>query len=105
MNPFLIALTAFSTIRGMQAAGQEAELAGRQAKANAENAKLQGMEQHNKRLRNLDVALSTNAAVTAFMGRDDRSIDAINRRLREDAATDVARNAQNTLGCCSKCKP
>ena len=97
MDPFLIALTAFSTIRGMQAAGQEAELAGRQAKANAENAKLQGMEQHNKRLRNLDVALSTNAAVTAFMGRDDRSIDAINRRLREDAATDVARNAQNTL--------
>ena len=55
------------------------------------------MERHNKRLDDLSVALSTNAAVTGFMNRDDRSIDAINRRLKRDASTDVARNAMNTL--------
>jgi hypothetical protein len=43
------------------------------------------------------VALSTNNAIAGFTGRSDRSIDAINRRLREDASTDVARNAQNTI--------
>lgn len=97
MDPFLIALTAFSTVQGMRGAAREADLARQQAQADAQNARLQGMELHNKRLRNLDVALSTNNAVTAFRGRNDRSIDAINARLREDAATDTARNAQNTL--------
>ena len=97
MDPFLIALTAFSTFQGMSGAAREADLARQQAQADAQNARLQGMELHNKRLRNLDVALSTNNAVTAFRGRNDRSIDAINARLREDAATDTARNAQNTL--------
>jgi len=97
MDPFLIALSAFSTVRGMRGAAREADLARQQAQADAQNARLQGMELHNKRLRNLDVALSTNNAVTAFRGRNDRSIDAINARLRADAATDTARNAQNTL--------
>lgn len=97
MDPFLIALSAFSTVQGMRGAAREADLARQQAQADAQNARLQGMELHNKRLRNLDVALSTNNAVTAFRGRNDRSIDAINARLREDAATDTARNAQNTL--------
>ena len=97
MDPFLIALTAFTTIQGMQNAGAEARLASRMAKEDAENAKLRGMERHNKRLDDLSVALSTNAAVTGFMNRDDRSIDAINRRLKRDASTDVARNAMNTL--------
>jgi hypothetical protein len=97
MDPFLIALTAFSTISGMNSASREASLAAQQAKADADNARLQGLETHNRRLRNLDVALSTNNAIAGFTGRSDRSIDAINRRLREDASTDVARNAQNTI--------
>lgn len=97
MDPFLIAFTAFSTINQMQNASAEARNRAQQAKSQAENAKLMGLERHNQRLDQLSVALSTNAAVAGFMGRDDRSIDAINRRLRRDAGTDVARNTMNTL--------
>lgn len=97
MDPFLIALTAFSTLDSMRSASRQAALIEQQAKADAANARLRGLETHNARLRNLDVALSTNNAIAGFTGRSDRSIDAINRRLREDASTDVARNAQNTI--------
>lgn len=97
MDPFLIAFTAFSTINQMQNASAEARNRAQQAKSQGENAKLMGLERHNQRLDQLSVALSTNAAVAGFMGRDDRSIDAINRRLRRDAGTDVARNTMNTL--------
>ena len=97
MDPFLIAFTAFSTINQMQNASAEARNRAQQAKTQGENAKLMGLERHNQRLDQLSVALSTNAAVAGFMGRDDRSIDAINRRLRKDAGTDVARNTINTL--------
>ena len=97
MDPFLIAFTAFSTINQMQNASAEARNRAQQARIEGENAKLMGFERHNQRLDQLSVALSTNNAVAAFMGRDDRSIDAINRRLRKDAGTDVARNTMNTL--------
>lgn len=97
MDPFLIAFTAFSTINQMQNASAEARNRAQQARIEGENAKLMGLERHNQRLDQLSVALSTNNAVAAFMGRDDRSIDAINRRLRKDAGTDVARNTMNTL--------
>ena len=97
MDPFLIAFTAFTTVNQMQNAGAEARNRAQQSKIQGENAKLMGMERHNQRLDQLSVAISTNNAVAAFMGRDDRSIDAINRRLRKDAGTDVARNTMNTL--------
>lgn len=97
MDPFLIAFTAFTTVNQMQNASAEARNRAQQAKVQGENAKLMGVERHNQRLDQLSVALSTNSAVAAFMGRDDRSIDAINRRLRKDAGTDVARNTMNTL--------
>ena len=97
MDPFFIAFTAFTTINQMQNASAEARNRASQAKVQRENAKLMGLERHNQRLDQLSVALSTNAAVAGFMGRDDRSIDAINRRLRRDAGTDVARNTMNTL--------
>ena len=97
MDPFLIAFTAFSTVQQMRNASAEARYRAQQAKIQAENAKLMGIERHNQRLEQLSVALSTNAAVAGFMNRDDRSIDAINRRLRKDAGTDVARNTMNTL--------
>ena len=97
MDPFLIAFTAFSTINQMQNASAEARNRAQQARIEGENAKLMGLERHNQRLDQLSVALSTNNAVAAFMGRDDRSIDAINRRLRKDAGTVVARNTMNTL--------
>jgi hypothetical protein len=97
MDPFLIALYGYQTIQGMSSARDEARGAAAQSKSQAENAKLQGLEMHNKRLRNLDVALSTNAAMSGFMGRDDRSIKAIQKRLEKDAGTDVARNTMNTL--------
>tara|TARA_Y100001973_G_C5181960_1_gene325424 strand:+ start:552 stop:986 length:435 start_codon:yes stop_codon:yes gene_type:complete len=93
----LLALQALTAITGMSAARAEAQSAAAQAKSNAANAKLQGEEAHNKRMRDLDVLLSTNNAMAAYMGRDDRSIDAIRRRVQRDAGTDAARLAQNTL--------
>ena len=93
----LIALQVLTALSGMSAARAEARSAEAQAKSQAQNAKLQGMEAHNKRMRDLDVLISTNNAMSAYLGRDDRSIDAINRRIRRDAGTDAARIAQNTL--------
>jgi len=96
MNP-LMALQIFSTINGITSARAEARSAEAQAKSQAENAKLQGMEAHNKRMRDLDVLISTNNALAAYAGRADRSIDAITNRIRRDAGTDAARIATNTL--------
>lgn len=93
----LLALQFLTTVTNMSAARAEARGAAAQAKSNAANAKLQGEEAHNKRMRDLDVLLSTNNAMAAYMGRDDRSIDAIRRRVQRDAGTDAARLAQNTL--------
>ena len=95
MNPYLIGLQAFVTIQGMRAAKDEARLQQQQLDQQAKQLKLRGIETHNARMRDLDVALSTNSAVSAFQGRDDRSLDAINKRLRADAATDVSRAASN----------
>lgn len=93
----LLALQFLTTVTNMSAARAEARGAAAQAKSQAANAKLQGEEAHNKRMRDLDVLLSTNNAMAAYMGRDDRSIDAIRRRVQRDAGTDAARLAQNTL--------
>jgi len=95
MNPYLIGLQAFATLQGMRSAKSEAQLQQQQLDQEAKQLKLRGIETHNARMRDLDVALSTNAAVSAFQGRSDRSLDAINKRLRADAATDVSRSASN----------
>jgi len=93
----LLALQALTAITGMSAARAEAQSAAAQAKSQAANAKLQGEEAHNKRMRDLNVLISTNNAMSSYLGRDDRSIDAIRRRVQRDAGTDAARLAQNTL--------
>ena len=93
----LLALQFLTTVSNMSAARAEARGAAAMAKSQAENAKLQGLEAHNKRMRDLDVLLSTNNAIAAYLGRDDRSMDAIRRRVEQDAGTDVSRIAVNTL--------
>jgi len=93
----LLALQFLTTVSNMSAARAEAQGAAAMAKSQAENAKLQGLEAHNKRMRDLDVLLSTNNAIAAYLGRDDRSMDAIRRRVEQDAGTDVSRIAVNTL--------
>ena len=93
----LLALQFLTTVSNMSAARAEAQGAAAMARSQAENAKLQGLEAHNKRMRDLDVLLSTNNAIAAYLGRDDRSMDAIRRRVEQDAGTDVSRIAVNTL--------
>lgn len=95
MDPFLIGLTALSTIQGMRAARQEQAMRQQQIKVQQENTKIQGIEQHNSRMRNLDLAISNNSAMQGFLGRDDRSLDAIRKRLESDAGEDAARIADN----------
>ena len=72
-------------------------MAQRRLEAQAAQARLQGIEQHNARMRNLDVALSTNESMRGFLNSDDRSLDAINKRLKKDAGTDAVRIASNAL--------
>lgn len=92
-----LGLMAISTLYQMKSAKAEGRMAQRRLEAQAAQARLQGIEQHNARMRNLDVALSTNESMRGFLNRDDRSLDAINARLKKDAGTDAVRIASNTL--------
>lgn len=92
-----LGLMAISTLYQMKAAKAAGRMQQRQLDAQAAQARLQGIEQHNARMRNLDVALSTNESMRGFLNRDDRSLDAINARLKEDAGTDAVRIASNAL--------
>lgn len=92
-----LGLMAISTLYQMKSAKAEGRMAQRRLEAQAAQARLQGIEQHNARMRNLDVALSTNESMRGFLNRDDRSLDAINKRLKKDAGTDAVRIASNAL--------
>ena len=88
MNPFFIlasagisALGYTSAIRG---AKQEAALTSRSIKSQIKYRQLQGLQEHNQIMENLEAFKSTNLSLAGIMGRDsgsDRSL----KRLREKA--------------------
>ena len=91
MNPYLILASAGITALGLTSASrgvaQEAALTSRSIKSQIKYRQLQGLQEHNQIMENLEAFKSTNLSLAGIMGRDsgsDRSL----KRLREKATKD-----------------
>ena len=96
-NPFLIAAAAIQGIGYMSAArGVKAEgaLAVRNLKSQAKYRQLQGIQEHNQIMAQLQTFKDTNQSLAGVMGRDegsDRSLKRLREKAIENNATTVAR--------------
>ena len=96
-NPFLIAAAAIQGIGYMSAArGVKAEgaLAVRNLKSQAKYRQLQGIQEHNQIMAQLQTFKDTNQSLAGVMGRDegsDRSLKRLREKAKENNATTVAR--------------
>jgi len=96
-NPFLIAAAAIQGIGYMSAArGVKAEgaLTVRNIKSQAKYRQLQGLQEHNQIMSQLQMFKDTNQSLAGVMGRDegsDRSLKRLREKARENNATTVAR--------------
>ena len=96
-NPFLIAAAAIQGIGYMSAArGVKAEgaLAVRNLKSQAKYRQLQGLQEHNQIMAQLQTFKDTNQSLAGVMGRDegsDRSLKRLRDKAKEYNATTVAR--------------
>lgn len=100
MNPYLImagigtAVSVLGSMSAAKAAKREAALQRRQLQAQIEGAQLAALQDHNARMKNLDVFLSTNKALAGISGRDmgsDRSFKAIQEKANREMATETDR--------------
>ena len=96
-NPFLIAAAAIQGIGYMSAArGVKAEgaLTVRNLKSQAKYRQLQGLQEHNQIMAQLQTFKDTNQSLAGVMGRDegsDRSLKRLREKAKENNATTVAR--------------
>jgi hypothetical protein len=96
-NPFLIAAAAIQGIGYMSAArGAKAEgaLTVRNIKSQAKYRQLQGLQEHNQIMAQLQTFKDTNQSLAGVMGRDigsDRSLKRLLEKAKENNATTVAR--------------
>tara|TARA_R100000388_G_scaffold45141_1_gene34293 strand:+ start:44 stop:484 length:441 start_codon:yes stop_codon:yes gene_type:complete len=96
-NPFLIAAAAIQGIGYMSAArGVKAEgaLTVRNIKSQAKYRQLQGLQEHNQIMAQLQTFKDTNQSLAGVMGRDegsDRSLKRLREKARENNATTIAR--------------
>ncbi len=96
-NPFLIAAAAIQGIGYMSAArGAKAEgaLTVRNLKSQAKYRQLQGLQEHNQIMAQLQTFKDTNQSLAGVMGRDegsDRSLKRLREKAKENNATTVAR--------------
>ncbi len=96
-NPFLIAAAAIQGIGYMSAArGVKAEgaLAVRNLKSQAKYRQLQGIQEHNQIMAQLQTFKDTNQSLAGVMGRDegsDRSLKRLREKAKENNAVTVAR--------------
>ena len=96
-NPFLIAAGAIQGIGYMSAArGAKAEgaLTVRNLKSQAKYRQLQGLQEHNQMMAQLQTFKDTNQSLAGVMGRDegsDRSLKRLREKAKENNATTVAR--------------
>ena len=96
-NPFLIAAAAIQGIGYMSAArGVKAEgaLTVRNLKSQAKYRQLQGIQEHNQIMDQLQTFKDTNQSLAGVMGRDegsDRSLKRLREKAKENNATTVAR--------------
>jgi hypothetical protein len=83
-----------------KAAKREAALQRRQLQAQIEGAQLAALQDHNARMKNLQVFLGTNRALAGVSGRDvgtDRSFKAIQEKARKEVGTETDRKFLQTL--------
>ncbi len=96
-NPFLIAAAAIQGIGYMSAArGVKAEgaLTVRNLKSQAKYRQLQGIQEHNQIMAQLQTFKDTNQSLAGVMGRDegsDRSLKRLREKAKENNAVTVAR--------------
>ena len=96
-NPFLIAAAAIQGIGYMSAArGAKAEgaLTVRNLKSQAKYRQLQGIQEHNQIMAQLQTFKDTNQSLAGVMGRDegsDRSLKRLREKAKENNAVTVAR--------------
>tara|TARA_R100000278_G_scaffold121384_2_gene105189 strand:+ start:763 stop:1206 length:444 start_codon:yes stop_codon:yes gene_type:complete len=98
MNPYFILASA--AIQGMgymsASAGVKAEarLTQRNLESQAKYRKLQGLQEHNQIMDNLEAFKDTNSSLVGVMGRDegsDRSLKKLREKATKDNATAIAR--------------
>jgi len=101
--PLAIASTALSFMGSMsaaKAAKREAALQRRQLQRQIEGAQLASLQDHNARMKNLQVFLGTNDALSGISGRDmgsDRSYRAIQEKAKREMATETDRRFVQSL--------
>lgn len=83
-----------------KAAKREAALQRRQLQAQIEGAQLAALQDHNARMKNLQIFLGTNRALAGVSGRDagiDRSFNKIQERAKQEAGTETDRKFVEAL--------
>ena len=96
-NPFLIAAAAVQGIGYMSAsrgARVEGALTVRNLKSQSKYRQLQGLQEHNQIMSQLQTFKDTNQSLAGVMGRDegsDRSLKRLREKAKENNATTVAR--------------
>ena len=84
----------FGSMSAAKAAKREAALQRRQLQAQMEGAQLAALQEHNARMKNLQVFLGTNRALGGISGRAigvDRSFKAIQEKAKREMATETDR--------------
>jgi hypothetical protein len=94
------AIGVMGSLSAAKAAKREAALQRRQLQAQIEGAQLAALQDHNARMKNLQVFLGTNRSLAGVSGREagvDRSFKAIQERAKKEAATETDRKFLQSL--------
>ena len=92
------AISFLGSMSAAKAAKREAALQRRQLQQQIEGAQLAALQDHNTRMKNLQVFLGTNVALSGISGRDqDRSFKRIQESAKTQAATETDRKFLQSL--------
>ena len=94
------AVSFMGSMNAARAAKREAALQRRQLQNQIEGAQLAAIQDHNARMRNLQIFQATNESLVGVSGRDmgsDRSFKAIQEKAKRETATETDRKFLQTL--------
>ena len=94
------AISFMGSMNAARAAQREAALQRRQLQNQIEGAQLAAIQDHNARMRNLQIFQATNESLVGVSGRDmgsDRSFKAIQEKAEREMATETDRKFLQTL--------
>jgi type II secretory pathway pseudopilin PulG len=94
------AISFMGSMNAARAAKREAALQRRQLQNQIEGAQLAAIQDHNARMRNLQIFQATNESLVGVSGRDmgsDRSFKAIQEKAKREMATETDRKFLQTL--------